>query len=200
MADRPLAYFITFSCYGTWLHGDERGSVDREHNRVDTPVLPANPPRQTEEQSHLKHSPYLLDAPRRELVLRAICEVCSYRGWRLLVAHVRTNHVHAVVQAEGERPERVMNDFKAYASRALNRSHLDSANCTRWTRHGSTLYLWTDNEVLARVRYVASGQGEPMAVYLAPDDLIIAAANAPSGAGDRSLTVAAPTQEPPAAP
>ena len=25
----PLAYFITFTCYGNWLHGDERGSVDR---------------------------------------------------------------------------------------------------------------------------------------------------------------------------
>jgi hypothetical protein len=22
-------YLITFCCYGTWLHGDERGSVDR---------------------------------------------------------------------------------------------------------------------------------------------------------------------------
>jgi hypothetical protein len=97
----------------------------------------------------------------------------------LLVAHVRTNHVHGVVQAKDERPERVMNDFKAYASRALNRSSLDAADCKRWTRHGSTVYLWTDDEVLTRVRYVASGQGEPMAVYVAPDDLIKAAASAP---------------------
>jgi hypothetical protein len=29
----PLAYLITFRCYGTWLHGDSRGSVDRFHNR-----------------------------------------------------------------------------------------------------------------------------------------------------------------------
>ncbi len=35
----PLAYFITFTCCGTWLHGDERGSVDREHNTPGTPVL-----------------------------------------------------------------------------------------------------------------------------------------------------------------
>jgi hypothetical protein len=25
----PLAYLITFRCYGTWFHGDKRGSVDR---------------------------------------------------------------------------------------------------------------------------------------------------------------------------
>ncbi|MGH9840991.1 MAG: hypothetical protein ACREEM_19730 [Blastocatellia bacterium] len=36
----PLAYLITFRCYGTWLHGDERGSVDRDHNIYRTPFLP----------------------------------------------------------------------------------------------------------------------------------------------------------------
>ena len=25
----PLAYLLTFRTYGTWHHGDERGSVDR---------------------------------------------------------------------------------------------------------------------------------------------------------------------------
>jgi hypothetical protein len=25
----PLAYLITIRTYGTWLHGDEKGSVDR---------------------------------------------------------------------------------------------------------------------------------------------------------------------------
>jgi hypothetical protein len=32
-SDTPLAYFITFRAYGTWLHGDKRGSVDRHNNR-----------------------------------------------------------------------------------------------------------------------------------------------------------------------
>jgi len=37
--DQPLAYFLTWQCYGCWLHGDPRGSVDSEHNRYGTPVL-----------------------------------------------------------------------------------------------------------------------------------------------------------------
>ena len=37
-----LAYFITFRCYGTWLHGDERGSVDRFHNIYGMPFIPKN--------------------------------------------------------------------------------------------------------------------------------------------------------------
>lgn len=34
--DTPLAYLITFRTYGTWLHGDERGSVDKNHNKFGT--------------------------------------------------------------------------------------------------------------------------------------------------------------------
>jgi hypothetical protein len=33
----PLAYLITFRCYGTWVHGDDRGSMDRKHNIYRTP-------------------------------------------------------------------------------------------------------------------------------------------------------------------
>lgn len=37
----PLAYFITFSCYGTWLHGGKETSVDRDHNIPNTEFLPS---------------------------------------------------------------------------------------------------------------------------------------------------------------
>ena len=51
----------------------------------------------------------------------AICTaVCVRRGWSLLAAHVRSNHVHTVVEAEVP-PERVMGDFKTYASRRQSR-------------------------------------------------------------------------------
>jgi hypothetical protein len=38
--DIPLAHLITFRSYGTWLHGDKRGSVDRFHNQYKSPYLP----------------------------------------------------------------------------------------------------------------------------------------------------------------
>lgn len=43
----------------------------------------------------------------------------------MLAAHVRTNHVHVVVDA-GIDPERVMRDFKAYAARAKSDEGVDS--------------------------------------------------------------------------
>ena len=38
MTDGILAYFSTFRTYGTWLHGDDRGSTDRSHSDWDTPT------------------------------------------------------------------------------------------------------------------------------------------------------------------
>jgi REP element-mobilizing transposase RayT len=157
----PLAYFITFTCYGTWLHGDERGSVDDKHNAPGTPVLPADPQRSARERDDLAESPYHLEMPRRQVTLDALCEIARRKGWTLHAAHVRSTHVHIVVTATGA-PERVMNDIKTAASRRLNKVFPAERNRTRWTRHGSTRYLWTEEAIAEKVHYVLYSQGEPM--------------------------------------
>jgi hypothetical protein len=60
-----------------------------------------------------------------------------------------------------------MNDFKSYASRSLNRLLHDGADRKRWARHGSTRWLWKDQDVREAIRYVVEEQGEPMAVFVA---------------------------------
>jgi hypothetical protein len=137
-----MRYFITFACYGQHLHGDESGSVDRRHNLFGGRLLHADPGRATAELQKMDQTPYLLDEDSRGAVLEALREVCLHRSWSLLSAHVRTTHVHTVVEAE-DRPEKVMNDFKAYASRSLNRLASDGSDRKRWARHGSTRWLWT---------------------------------------------------------
>jgi REP element-mobilizing transposase RayT len=108
--------------------------------------------------------PYGLDRSRREAVLAAMRKRCADRHWNLLAAHVRTNHVHLVVET-GARPERIMNDLKSYASRYLNQLGLDEPARKRWARHGSTRWLWKPQSVAAAIRYVLEEQGDPMAVF-----------------------------------
>ena len=75
-----------------------------------------------------------MDSRRREAVLASLLERCSECRWSLLAAHVRTNHVHIVREADAH-PARVMNDLKSYASRCLNRIGLDEPNgCLRGDR------------------------------------------------------------------
>ena len=162
-----MTYLITFACYGRHLHGDESGSVDREHNVRGAPLLEPDSERAAAETERMDQAPYNLDQIRRDAVLEAIQEVCSQRGWSLLAAHVRSNHVHAVVQAEVP-PERVMNDFKAYSSRRLNRLRLDEPDRKRWARHGSTRFLWKPEHVLAAIQYVVDEQGDAMSVFESP--------------------------------
>ena len=163
-ADYPLAYHITFTCYGTRLHGSEAGSVDRHHNMPYTPQLPHSPDRCRFERAEMTQPPYKLDASARKLVMDAIIEVCAFRTWELLAAHVLEKHVHIVVQASAP-PEKVMHDFKAYASRKLNRTGLEKPDTKRWTRHGSTRYKWTTEEVAEAVDYAVRRQGPMMEVY-----------------------------------
>jgi len=160
----PLAYLITFTCYGARLHGDEAGSVDRDHNIPGTPFLPSKPNWVRADEREMKQKAYELDGARRALVLEAICQVCRHRDWRLLAAHVRSSHIHIVVNGE-EAPEKILNDVKAYASRFLHRNGLDGISRKHWSRHGSTRYLWKPEEVAAAVHYVVREQGKPMAVW-----------------------------------
>jgi len=66
------------------------------------------------------------------------------------------NHVHLVLEAE-KAPEPVMNCLKAYASRALREAGMDPGGVRRWSRHGSTRYLWNPAQIDAAVGYVVSG-------------------------------------------
>jgi len=160
-----MRYFITFACYGVHLHGDESGSVDRNHSVPGGRLAEASPERVNMMRHQMDQAPYSLDRVRRTAVLAALREVCLHRGWSLWAAHVRSNHVHVVVEAACG-PEKVMNAFKSYASRHLNRLGIDRPERKRWARHGSTRWLWKDEDVQESIRYVISGQGEPMEVYL----------------------------------
>ena len=157
----PLAYLITFRCYGTWLHGDERGSVDRFHNQYGAPYFPPNDARQQQSETRLKHAPVVLDEEQRESVSQAIRETCDLRKWLLRALNVRTNHVHAVLSTD-VRPELTLNALKANATRSMKEAGCWNGDLSPWARNGSKLYLWTEEELANAIAYVVEDQGEPL--------------------------------------
>ncbi len=161
-----LAYFITFTTYGTWLPGSAKGkgSVDREHNQFGTPFVKPNEQRERWAREAMAQPPYVMSPSEREIVCNAIVELCRERNWQLWAAHVRSNHVHVVVTAEMD-PDRLMSDLKGRASRNLNLAGFDSAERKRWTRHGSTRHLFQSEHVEEKIHYTLNMQGERMAWY-----------------------------------
>ena len=160
---RPVAYLITFTTYGSWLHGDQKGSISRKDNSYGQPFMAPNARLRQTEKSILRNPPFVLNRSRRETVLAAILNVCRFRCWLAHAAHVRTNHVHIVVSGN-EIPGKMMANFKAYATRAINRHQDGQKTISRyWTRHGSTKYLWTKQDLASAVKYVKNEQGNIMA-------------------------------------
>jgi REP element-mobilizing transposase RayT len=159
----PIAYLISFRCYGTWLHGDPRGSVDRQHRSYGAPTIEPNEGRRSQEFRRLRHAPVVLSELQRLVVDKTIREVCDRRRWELRALNVRSNHVHAVVAA-GVFPERVMNAFKSWSTRRMVESCRLPSGTKAWSRHGSTRYLWTPEAVEMACRYVTEGQGSDLAL------------------------------------
>jgi len=154
----PLAYLITFRCYGTWLHGDERGSYRRSSRVISGVVrIPPRPGLKRAESQQLKHRPIRLKTTQRAIVEQAVREVCLHRRYRLRAINVRTNHAHSVVSALSD-PEPMLDSFKSYSTRALRDAGLLSVHVKPWARHGSTIYLWKERDVEKAVEYVLLGQ------------------------------------------
>jgi REP element-mobilizing transposase RayT len=159
--DTPLAYFISFRSYGTWLHGDKRGSIDRFHNRYGSPYIRPNQAWQRHNRKQLKARPLILGAEERGSAEKAIRETCKIRKWALHAFNVRTNHVHTVVTANRP-PELVLNAFKANATRELRENRLWQHLFSPWADKGSKRRLWNERSVANAIDYVLSGQGDDL--------------------------------------
>ncbi|MFN2501097.1 MAG: transposase [Pyrinomonadaceae bacterium] len=150
----PIAYLLTFRTYGTWLHGDDRSSVRRNgNNRFGGPKVTASIPLMDEMQIIQEHGHMVFDSHQRKCVDAAIKEVCEFREYMLRAINVRTNHAHVVVSA-AVKPEKIVNDFKAYSTRRLRAECLSDPEQKVWSRGASTRYLWKPRHVEGAVDYV----------------------------------------------
>ena len=153
----PKAYLLTWTTYGTWLHGDERGSVSERCNQRGAPLLAPHRGWEQHDREGLADPGFMLDDSMRTLAGLTITEHCGVRGWVAHAVNARSNHVHAVVSGDAV-PETMMNQFKSWITRRGREAGLIGPGARVWTRHGSTRYLWDDVSVASAVDYVLNHQ------------------------------------------
>jgi REP element-mobilizing transposase RayT len=160
-SDLPIAYLITITTYGTWLHGDERRSIDthRNFNAFGAASRPPDPTLKQVMAAKMNSREMTFDQRQRDVVRDAISEVCRHRTYRLYALSVRSNHAHVVTGAE-TRPEIVADSFKAYTTRKLREYGLIDPNVKPWSRGRSRRYLWKSHHVNAAIDYVTFCQGD----------------------------------------
>jgi REP element-mobilizing transposase RayT len=110
-----LAYHITWTTYGTWLSGDDRGWKRKDAPGVQSP----DDERQRFANLALAEEPVTLSVPQRAIVEQTIREHCARRRWSIHALNARSNHVHIVLTADRD-PDEVMKQLKAWCSRRLS--------------------------------------------------------------------------------
>jgi REP element-mobilizing transposase RayT len=149
----PLAYFLTWTTYGSWLPGDERGWVDRRRRHGEIVDKP-EPLLEKHARELLKGSAVVLDEGMRTAAEAAIGSVSDEFGWMIHALAVRSNHVHIVVTAREEAPGKVMGLMKRRGTQALNGLNAGCEKKRWWTEDGSKRLLYTEKAVVAAVEYV----------------------------------------------
>ena len=150
--DEPIAFFLTWTTYGTWLPGDDRGW--RRRGEIDT--YPSNKLFLTMAKSEMKESAFSLTSDDRAIVEETIARHCEIRAWVLHAVNARSNHVHVVVTSSGYKPETVRDQFKAWCTRHLKRIY--PARKRFWTEGASCRWINFEEDLQSAVLYATEVQ------------------------------------------
>ena len=148
----PIAYFLTWVTYGTWLPGDQRGWVEYKRGwKLPSPRL------ELECKARMQGQAVLLNQEDRGLVEHQVAETCQYRHWKLYAVNCRSNHIHVVVSAANVPATKIRVDMKAWTTRRL-RSHSSNTHKSWWAECGSIRWIWNKQSLATVVQYTLDTQ------------------------------------------
>ena len=90
-----IGYMLTWTTYGSWLPGDERGYVE------DGVIKPSRPKLQIDNRGKQTYPMANLNPEEQEIVYKAIQEESVELNQRIYALSVNRNHIHVVVEHNG---------------------------------------------------------------------------------------------------
>ncbi len=151
----PLAYHITVGTYGTRLHGDDRGTVDRAMNQPGDPIIGRVEQWQRMERANLRFPPRLFAPEQMRLVESQVPAICARGGWTLQAHATAPDHTHTILtgSADGTLIRKL---FKRWLGQALADHVPLQPDETFWAECGSVKWVWTDDYLIAVKAYVSA--------------------------------------------
>jgi len=144
---KTLGYMITWTTYGTWLQGDERGYVKNSR------IYPANKAlMQANRQLQLQGS-VKLSKHQQRIVRQAISKEAVLQGQRIYALSVQSNHVHIVVQYIPQPIYKIVAHYKKAARIALK---AEGHNGKLWTRGYDKRFCFDEMTLNEKIKYVQS--------------------------------------------
>jgi hypothetical protein len=151
--DDPLAYFITWTVYGSHLPGDEAGWRRRRKG-----YQPTQPRLADWHRKRLKYDVMLLSPEQRHVVETECERHCRHRGWHLWAVNARTSHVHVVVTADRCSGKIVRDQLKANCTRSLRARWNEFCDRTVWTVGGDWQCINCEEDLESVCSYVREAQ------------------------------------------
>ena len=140
-----IAYMLTWTTYGTWLQGDERGYCK------DGETFGANPNLYRSNYSDLKHKPVHLSNCQRDVVKEGICQEAKRICQHVYALTVESNHVHLILKNSKDSIESAAHRYKRTATHVLRKMGVQGKV---WTKGYDKRYCFNQDDLDIRVQYV----------------------------------------------
>jgi REP element-mobilizing transposase RayT len=131
-----LAHHITWGTYGTRLHGDSRGTVDRNDNQYQSPILGYDKLRWEKEKARLKFPPVIFSIQQRIRVESLVPAICKRGLWTYHACAAGPDHIHVVLSAIHP-PQTIRRLMKRWLGEELSTTNPLPENATWWAECGS---------------------------------------------------------------
>jgi REP element-mobilizing transposase RayT len=136
---------LTWTTYGSWLPGDERGYV------ADGRVLPGQVAILERNRKRQKSSAVKLSAQEKEIVKETILGEAKKIGHKLEALTVCSNHVHLLARPYTQSIEEVVGRYKSLTTRALWK---EGRRGRIWSKGYDKRFCFTDEDIATRAEYI----------------------------------------------
>lgn len=142
---QAIAYMLTWTTYGSWLQGDERGYVK------DGMILPANPALNRANRAVMTALEVTLTPRQKAIVQDALRKEAAALGQKICAVAVGKKHVHLVITTNGLGPGHAVSHYKNAARLAVRG---DGFAGRLWTRGYSKRYCFDEQQLYPMIEYV----------------------------------------------
>ena len=148
----PIAYMLTWTTYGSWLQGDERGYVKKGR------MLDGNKALNLANKSLMQCPEVCLTIAHRRIIENALRKEAEVLGQEIYAVAVGKSHVHIAVSTNGMDAGEAISHYKN-AVRLVMKD--DGFIGKLWTRGFSKRYCFDEHQLHNVIEYVNDHNKNP---------------------------------------
>ena len=141
-----IGYMLTWTTYGSWLQGDERGWVKNGT------ILEPDIRLYLTNKQKLKSAPVKLNESQRRLVKEVISAESKKINHRIYALDVCSNHVHIVAESCSKSISRIVQRYKRVSTYTLQKNGF---NGKVWTKGYDKRYCFNVKDLENVISYVS---------------------------------------------